>query len=62
MINHNSFGPLQFVFGKNRNLNIINDTLPALEKVTTLADLVLHIAALHSPKEAIIKTQASKKN
>ena len=33
-------GPSQIVFGKNSNLpNIISDTLTALEKVTTSADL-----------------------
>ena len=33
LINHNSFSPLQIVFGKNSNQpNILNDTLPALEK------------------------------
>lgn len=61
MINHNSFGPLQIVFGKNSNLNIINDTLPALEKITTSADLALNIVTLHSAREAFMKTQTSKK-
>ena len=47
---------------KNSNLsNIINDTLPALEKVTTSADLALHIATLHSAREAFMKAQTSEK-
>ena len=62
MINHNGFSPSQIVFGKNFNLpNIINDTLPALEKVTTSADLALHIATLHSAREAFIKAKTSEK-
>ena len=62
MINHNSFSPSQIVFGRNSNLsNIINDTLPALEKVTTSADLTLHIVTLHSVREAFMKAQTSEK-
>ena len=63
MINHDGFSPSQIVFGKNSNLpNIINDTLPALEKVTTSADLVLHIGTFHSAREAFMKAQTSEKN
>ena len=62
LINHNSFSPLQIVFGKNSNLpNILNDTLPALEKVTTSADLALDIATLHSEREAFMKAQTPEK-
>ena len=62
LINHNGFSPLQTVFGKNSNLpNIMNETLPALEKVTTSADLALHIATLHSAREAFMKAQISEK-
>ena len=32
-------------------------TLPALEKVTTLANLTLHIATLHSVRKAFMKAQ-----
>ena len=62
LINHNSFSPLQIVFEKNSNLsNILNDTLLALEKLTTSADLALHIATLHSAREAFMKAQTSEK-
>ena len=56
-INHNGFSPLQIVFGLP---NIKNDTLPALEKVTTSADLALHIATLHS-RDTFMKAQTSEK-
>ena len=32
-------------------------TLPALKKVTTLANLTLHIATLHSVRKAFMKAQ-----
>ena len=61
LINQNGFiSPLHIVFGKNSNLpNIINDTLLALEKVITSADLALHVATLHSAKEAFMKAKTS---
>lgn len=47
---------------ENSNLpNIINHTLPALEKVTTSADLGLDIATLNPAREAFIKAQTSEK-
>ena len=62
LIIHNGFSPLQTVFKKNSNLpNIMNETLPELEKVTTSADLALHIATLHSAREAFMKAQISEK-
>ena len=52
LINHNRFSPSKIVFGKNSNLpNIINDTLPASGKVTTSADLVLHILPHYTQKK-----------
>ena len=40
LINHNGFSPSQIIFGKNSSLpKIINNTLPALEKVKTSAGL-----------------------
>ena len=55
--------PLQIVFGKKQQLpkHDINDTLPALEKVTNSADLALHIATSHSTREAFMKAQTSEK-
>ena len=55
--------PLQIVFGKKKQLpkHDINDTLPALEKVTNSADLALHIATSHSTREAFMKAQTSEK-
>ena len=53
-LNHNGFSTLQIVFGRNSSLpNIINDTLPALERAITSADLELHIATLYSAREAL---------
>ena len=47
---------------KKKNLpNNMNDTLPALEKVITLADLALHIATVHSARQAFMKAQTSEK-
>ena len=58
LINQNGFSPSQILSGKSSNLpNIINETSPALEKVTTSADLALHIDTLHSAKEAFMKAQ-----
>ena len=34
--------------------------MPASEKVTTSADLALHIATLHSPREAFMKANIRK--
>ena len=59
---HEQNSPSQIVFGKNSNLaNIIDDALQALEKVTTSADLALHIATLHSARETFMKAQTSEK-
>ena len=63
MLNGNGFTTSQIVFEKNSKLpNIINDTLPALEKVTNSTDLALHIATLHSAREIFMKAQTSEKN
>ena len=63
MINHNGFSPSQIASGKKQQptKHYINDTLPALEKVTTSADLALHFATLHSTREAFMKAQTSEK-
>ena len=62
LINHNDFSQSQIAFGKNSNLpNILNDALPALEKVTTSADLAIHIAVLHSAILAFMKAQTLEK-
>ena len=46
---------------KNNLPNNMNDTLPALEKVITSADLALHIATVHSARQAFMKAQTSEK-
>ena len=46
---------------KNNLPNNLNDTLPALEKVITSADLALHIATVHSARQAFMKAQTSEK-
>ena len=46
---------------KNNLPNNMNDTLPALEKVITSADLALHIATVHSARQALMKAQTSEK-
>ena len=62
MINHNGFSPSKIEFKKKNNLpNNMNDTLPALEKVITSADLALHIATVHSARQAFMKAQTSEK-
>ena len=46
---------------KNNLPNNMNDTLPALEKLITSADLALHIATVHSARQAFMKAQTSEK-
>ena len=55
---NNGFSSFQLVFGKNPQLpNILNDTLPGLEGVSTSKAVSEHITALHSGRKAFAEVQ-----
>ena len=58
----NGFSSHQLVLWKNPNLpNIITETLPALQGVTTSEILKHHLDAMHSARKAFIKCEQVKK-
>ena len=55
---NNGFSSFQLVFGKNPPLpSILNDTLPALEGVSTCQSVAELIQALHSGRKAFAEVQ-----
>ena len=55
---NNGFSSFQLVFGKNPELpNILNDTIPALEGLSTSQAVAEHIKALHSGRKAFAEVQ-----
>ena len=56
------FSSYQLVFGQNPNLpNIMTDNLPALEGTTTSETLAKHINALHSSRQAFIRSESDER-
>lgn len=56
------WSPYQLVFGRNPRIPTVEiDQLPALENITSSATFAKHINAMHSSREAFVKSEASER-
>ena len=62
LINNKGFSPAQLVYGQNGNFpSVSNSTLPGFEDVPESSAAGIHIAALHSARQAFIEAESSQK-